>query len=202
MDSFGDHALTCPCGGGKTKRHNVIRNRTHRAALSAGFASAELEKPDLLRPRPRIAGSPEDGSTPPTDHDSNDQRRPADVYIPRWRQGSPVALDFAVTSGLREDFVATSERAPQDVVLQYEGFKCSYLDTQQQCLQEGLSFTPFVLEAVGGGIGAQGTAVIAELAKASASASGEPADCSAVSFTQALQITLHKENARAILRRR
>ena len=173
-----------------------------RAALSSGFASAELEKPDLLRPRPRIAGSPEDGSTPPTEHDSNDQRRPADVYIPRWRQGSPVALDFAVTSGLREDFVATSERAPQEVVLQYEGFKCSYLDTQQQCLQEGLSFTPFVLEAVGGGIGAQRTAVIAELAKASASASGEPANTSACLAMQRLSIVLHRENAQAVLRRR
>ena len=30
-------------------------------------------------------------------------RRPADVYIPRWRLGPPAAWDFAVTSGLRMD---------------------------------------------------------------------------------------------------
>ena len=51
-------------------------------------------------------------------------------------------------------------------------------------------------------MGPQGAAVIAELAKITASASGEPADRSAVSFMQSLQITLHKENARAVLRRR
>jgi len=160
-----------------------------------------LEKPDLLRPRPRIAGSPEDGSTPAGDADNSDQRRPADVYIPRWRRGSPVALDFAVTSGLREEFVSVSEHDPQQVVLQYEGYKCAYLNTQQQCLEEGFALTPVVFEAVGGGLGPQGAAVIAELAKTNASASGESADCCAVSILQSLQITLHRENARALLRR-
>ena len=198
MDSCGDHALTCPCGGDRTKRHNLIRNRVHRAALQAGFHSAELEKPDLLRPRPRILDALEDGSALFSEND----RRPADVYIPRWHRGAPVALDFAVTSGLREDTVAISAHDPQQVAIQYEGFKCSYLDTQQQCLQEGLTFTPVVLEAVGGGLGPQGAAVIAELAKASAPASGEPADRSAVLLMQSFQIILHRENARAILRRR
>ena len=94
-----------------------------------------------------------------------------------------------------------SERDPQQVLLQYEGFKCSFLETQRQCLDEGITFVPFVLEAVGGGVGPQGSAVIAELAKITASASGEPADRSAVSIMQNLQITLHKENARALLRR-
>ena len=201
MDSYGDHALTCPCGGDRTKRHNLIRNQTHRAALRAGFKSAELEKPGLLRPRPCIAGSPEDGSTPSGDTDNSDQRRPADVYIPRWRRGCPIALDFAVTSGLREEFIAISEQDPQQAVLQYEGFKCAFLNTQQQCIEEGFTFTPVVMEAVGGGIGPQGAAVIAELAKSTASASGESADNCAVSIMQSLQITLHRENARALLRR-
>ena len=58
------------------------------------------------------------------------------------------------------------------------------------------------LEAEGGGVGPQGSAVIAELAKITASVSDEPADRSAVSIMQNLQITLHKENARALLRRR
>ena len=196
MDTFGDHALTCSCGGDRTKRRNLIHNRTHRAALSAGFQTAELEKPDLPPPRPRIEGSSEDGSTILGDADNNGQRRPADV-----RRGAPVALDIAVTSGLREDWVALSERDPQQVLLQYEGFKCSFLETQRQCLDEGITFVPFVLEAVGGGVGPQGAAVIAELAKITASASGEPADRSAVSIMQNLQITLHKENARALLRR-
>ena len=65
-----------------------------------------------------------------------------------------------------------------------------------------MAFIPVIIEAVGGGVGPQGMQVIAELAKASASASGEPADTNACLTMQRLSIVLHRKNARAILRRR
>ena len=202
MDRFGDHALTCCCGGDRTERHNLIRNTLHQLSRSAGFAS-ELEKPDLLRPRPLVGSTYEDGSARHSlVHDTNDQRRPADVYIPRWKHGTPAALDLAVTSGLRDGMVLSSANDPALGLQQYEDWKCSYMDTRRQCTEEGMTFIPIIIEAVGGGLGQQGMHVIAELAKTSASASGESASIAACSALQRLSMVLHRENARAILRRR
>ena len=61
MDVWGDHALTCACGGDRTKRHNLVRNTFARLAASAGW-QPELEKPGLLHPRPSQGGRSEDGS--------------------------------------------------------------------------------------------------------------------------------------------
>ena len=37
MDRWGDHALTCSCGGDRTVRHNAIRNIFHEEATEAGL---------------------------------------------------------------------------------------------------------------------------------------------------------------------
>ena len=78
-------------------------------------------------------------------------RRPADVYIPRWKGGRPAALDFAVTSGLNTDVLRESVRDGEAAALRYEGFKSEYLDTRAQCQAEGITFIPMVAEASGGG---------------------------------------------------
>ena len=103
---------------------------------------------------------------------------------------------------MRDDVVATSAADPQQCFLRYEDQKCAYLDTREQCQGEGITFIPMILESVGGTWGPQGAMVIAELAKASASASGESADHCAIIALQRLSVTLHRENARAVLRRR
>ena len=54
QDKYGDHALVCPCGGDRTKRHNLLRNQVYHFAASAGL-NPELEKPGLLRTRQRVA---------------------------------------------------------------------------------------------------------------------------------------------------
>ena len=97
------------CGGGGdcVRRHNVIRDMVFHAATSAGLRP-ELERPGLLLPERPLAGAfYEDGSRP-SEEGERSLRRPADVYIPRWRQGPAAAWDFAVTSGLRDDVVASS----------------------------------------------------------------------------------------------
>ena len=125
------------------------------------------------------------------------------MYIPRWRAGPPAAWDFAVTSGMRLDVMADSVRDPDSVLTGYEDFKTSYLETNLQCQAQGLTFIPMVMEAVGGGWGKMARGVWSELAKSSALASGElqtESSC-AIWLQQRLSMTLHRENARACLKR-
>jgi hypothetical protein len=174
----------------------------YHAAASAGL-NPELERPGLLLPeRPLVGAFYEDG-TRPSDQDESNQRRPADVYIPRWRGGPASAWDFAVTSGLRDDIVALSARDPEAAVVRYEDYKCSYKDTKQQCVDQGFTFTPVILEATGGKWGPQARKIWSELAKATALASGELTTGSTcgVQLQQRLGMALQKENARALLRR-
>ena len=117
--------------------------------------------------------------------------------------GPPAAWDFAVTSGLRTDLPADAVNNTSCVVERYEDFKCSYKDTRTQCEAQGITFIPMIMEAVGGGWGKMARCVWTELAKTSALASGELATDStcAILLQQRLSMTLHRENARACLRR-
>jgi len=197
MDVWGDHCLVCPGGGDRTKRHNLIRNATFHFCTSAGI-NAELETPGLLRPRPSDGVLPEDGVR----RDNPEARRPADVYIPRWRRGAPMALDFAVSSGLRSpSTVATSLQDGGATNRDYEDFKNSYLDTRNACISDGFSFTPMVAEAVGGGWGPSAAKVFFELAKTKSLISGESKNKILSQFYQTTGTIIHRENARAILRR-
>ena len=143
----------------------------------------------------------EDGSHPDSAADPS-ARRPADVYIPRWKRGAPAALDFAVTSGLCSDALQESARDGGSAALRYEGFKCDHLDTRSQCQAEGVTFIPMVVEGAGGGWAPEARMVWTDLAKISALASGETVQTSTIRLLQTVGVTLHRENARAILRRR
>ena len=78
-----------------------------------------------------------------------------------------------------------------------------HLDTKTQCQGQGITFVPMVMEAVGGGWGKTARGVWSELAKTSVLAYAElqTEDASAVMLRQRLSMTLHRENARACLRR-
>ncbi len=56
MDRFGDHALTCPSAGDRTRRHNAIRNRVHEVSREAGLGP-EKEKAGLLPASMDLGGS-------------------------------------------------------------------------------------------------------------------------------------------------
>ena len=64
-----------------------------------------------------------------------------------------------------------------------------------------MSFVPMVVEACGGGWGAEAVKTWSELAKTSALASGELRSSVLARILGSLSVTLHKENARAVLRR-
>jgi hypothetical protein len=133
--------------------------------------------------------------------DDTGNRRPADVYLPRWRRGGPAALDFAVTSGLRSDIVRRSAVDGSSAVSAYEDVKRSHLDTAASCQAEGLTFIPVVCEADGGGWGPAAQKTWNELAKHKSALTGEDVSKVAVRLLQSLGLVLHRENARAIIRR-
>ena len=125
------------------------------------------------------------------------------MFIPRWRSGLPVAWDFAVTCGVRLDTLADAVHDRDSILTSYEDFKCSFKDTKNSCQAQGMSFIPMVMEASGGGWGPMARGVWSELAKSTALATGElesERTC-AIHLRQRLSMTLHRENARARLRR-
>eukprot|EP00973_Karenia_brevis_P018946 2597125-Karenia_brevis.AAC.1 len=111
-----------------------------------------------------------------------------------------MAFDFAVTSGLRADTLATVTTEWDAHLQAYEDFKRSHLETEGQCLAEGIGFTPMVIDAVGGGWGKAARGVWTQLAKSMALSPGEESTV-AVHALQRMSLLLHKENARAVLRR-
>ena len=133
--------------------------------------------------------------------DSNENRRPADVYIPKWRRGIPAALDFAVTSGLRVDLVNKSVDDNSAATEAYENLKRTYRDTEESCRAEGITFIPVICKADGGGWGPAAHKVWSELAKIKAILTGEQNSTIANRLLQNLGLILHRENARAVLRR-
>ena len=175
---------------------------TFHAAASANL-HPELEKPGLLPQRPLHGSCYENGTSFNADENGPSARRPADVYIPRWRGGPPAAWDFAVTSGARLSSLVESASDRETVLTKYEDFKCSYKDTKTLCLAQGITFTPMIIKAVGGGWCKTARGVWSELAKSSALATGEleTANTCAVMLLQRLSMTLHRENARACLKR-
>ena len=200
MDIFADHALTCACGGDRTKRHNLVRNVGVRLATSAGWRP-EPEKPGLLRPRPVQGSRCEDGSEGREGGRGPEARRPADIYVPRWDLGGAAALDFAVTSGLRTDLLEQTAANGLSCLTAYEHAKNSFLDTAAHCADEGISFVPMVVEAHSGAWGPAAAKVWLKLGKAIALVSGESTAVEALRARQNLGLTLHRETARSILRR-
>ena len=107
-----------------------------------------------------------------------------------------------MTSGLQTQYLRGVVADGFDfVLLKYEDHKESYLDTKRACEDDGMSFLPLIIEAVGGGWGNKARNVWSELAKSIALATGEQSSTTAVRFLQGFSLTLHRENARTILRR-
>ena len=86
-------------------------------------------------------------------------------------------------------------------IARYEDFKRNYLDTARACTEEGFGFSPMIVEAHGGGWGPVAEKVFLELAKAKSLLTGEPKDILLNQLYQNLGVSLHRENARAVLKR-
>ena len=156
----------------------------------------ELEHPGILQPRPLGGTTQKNG----LGRDNENLRR-ADIFIPRWRRGTLAALDFAVTSGLHGDLVDKSAQQGSAPTEAYENFKCQYLETEESCKAEGITFIPIICEADGGGWGPAANKAWSELTKTKALLTGERTSSIVNRLLQSLGLILHRENSRAILRR-
>ena len=136
------------------------------------------------------------------------RRRPADIYLLRGINGSPMALDFAATSGMQSSLLRQSADDPTSVVVSYEQRKKDFipqgetLSTESLCSRQGFHFTPMVSDAHGGGMGKDFRVVTDAIGKQAAAVSGHRSDFHSFLIAQRISVTLHRENARAILRRR
>ena len=115
--------------------------------------------------------------------------------------GRDGAIDFAVTSGLRNDVIGAAAQDPTVVWARYEDFKRQHLRTQAQCNDRNLDFLPFIIEADGGGLGPVARKVCASIAQTGAARDGEEGSTRAASLLRRITTTVHRENARAMLRR-
>eukprot|EP00660_Eupelagonema_oceanica_P019071 gene19071-biopygen36140 len=152
MDTYRDHALACSGGGDRTVRHNALRDHCFRLCRSAG-CRPEVEKPGLLRLRPLLGPVEEDGKRCGGSRGA-EGRRPADVFLPAWSLGKPACLDFAVTSGLSMGALHASAQDGAAATTEYAARKRAFLETASHCTDEGLDFIPMIVEASGGGWGA------------------------------------------------
>jgi len=195
MDSYGDHALACPCKGDRTTRHNCIRDLIYEDALEARL-NPEREKARLLPQRPHDDGIHCKGE--------DEGRRPADIWLPRGAgrtRGKSEALDFAVSSGMRMDRVSMAVSEPSRLFTDYEEFKNKYKDTKSKCEQEGFTFTPLVFEAHGGGFSVATRHVLEHIAKQQKTAGLFYKEGASLRLAQRISTALHMANSRAILKR-
>jgi hypothetical protein len=191
MDRFGDHASVCLCGGDRTIRHDAVRDLVFEEAMG-GNLRPEREKAGLLPPRPEADSLP--ALTP-------NGRRPADVWLPRGGSRRGEALDFAVSSAMRGDTFRQAAETPETVFAKYEKHKREYLNTAQACEAAGFRFVPMVFEAHGGAWSPTARGILDWIAQQVAVVQHEPAHTVSFRIAQRISCTLHRENARAILRR-
>ena len=159
-------------------------------ATDAGL-NPEKEKAGLLPQRPSDDGLP----------GTSGARRPADVWLPRGDDGRGEALDFACTSALRADLIERVADNPSVVFDVYENFKRSHNDTARCCEAQGFSFTPMILEAHGGGWSRSARRVLTRVAKVVSAVWREGDEATSLRIAQRISISLHRENARAVLKR-
>jgi len=200
MDSWGDHALVCPCQGDRTRRHNILRDLVAVEAARASLGP-EKEKAGLLPHRPAEDGV---GSGSEGREDNNEARRPADVWLPRgagFSGGKPEALDFAVTSGMRRDKLTRTLTSAESICEDYAESKRQFKDTEKQVSEEGMKFTPIVFEAHAGGWGLAARQVIASIAKHQEVAGRWFREGASLVIAQRVSMSLQRECARAVLRR-
>lgn len=110
-----------------------------------------------------------------------------------------MAFDFAVTSCLRA--VRACIREPAWPTTSYNDFNHGHLNTERLCAEQGLSFCPMVVEAVGVAWGPAAVNIFTELAKAQSLSTGEPVHLRLAQLYQNLGTILRRENARAIVKR-
>ena len=125
-DIYGDHALCCGTGGERISRHNALRDAIYETAVAAGLSPTK-EGRFLL---------------PGTD------RRPADVFVPRWAGGLDAALDVTVVTPLQHATLTGAATTP-GFALEH-AYNNKVRGAEAQCRAQGIAFLPLAAETFGG----------------------------------------------------
>jgi hypothetical protein len=171
-DRKGYHALTCQCWGGRIHRHHAISNECAKILTKAHH-------------------------NPTRERSLDGRTRPADVYIPHWSAGRPLALDFAVTHPLQsQSFNMAEARTPGSWAGAYaEKHKSKYIEP---CNERGVDFQAMVVETYGAWDPAA-LIILNEIANQYAKHQQlDPAAAAERLFTK-LSVTLMRLNARMML---
>jgi hypothetical protein len=112
-----------------------------------------------------------------------------------------VCVDVAVTSALRPSLVAASAADPLAAVRAYAARKRAFMGTEASCAQQGMGFTPFVLEA-DGGAGPEAAAVLAKLFADGFVRTGIPQSVLATRGRQLIAMAVQIPNGAALVRHR
>jgi hypothetical protein len=129
-----------------------------------------------------------------------DNRRPGDVYVPHWKKGLPLAMDFAVTHPLQPS--ASAKFA--DVVTS-GSWAAAYSKKHKSplaasCEAHGVMFSPMVVETFGSW-DPEALDVLFAIGRQFATHQGlDVGYANKVLFTN-LSVTLQRQNVRAILAR-
>ena len=99
QDRWGDHALSCLCGGDRVGHHNAGWDVVHSIARDCCSLAPIKEMPGLLPPR-----APDGGDRPPLpappDPPGLGLYRPADIRVPHGPSGQAEAWNFSTRSAL------------------------------------------------------------------------------------------------------
>ena len=76
------------------------------------------------------------------------QSRPADIYLPHWTQGQPVAMDVTVISTLQQQTLADAFTIQGHALTVREDRKMAA--HAKACRAVGVSFIPLTVESIGG----------------------------------------------------
>ena len=126
--------------------------------------------------------------------DGIDLRRLADVFLPRGPSGCVGAWDFTITSALRP---AAFDAACFDAHAAFNmawGHKCRYFGTAARCAGQGFAFCPLILGAACWGIPLRGWLALQQILPFMQR-------LPTLFITQRISCTIHRENARSILKR-
>ena len=176
----------CSAGGERTVRHNALRNLLFQKFSVAGFRP-ELDKPGLLLP-----ANPDDAL--------QNERRPADIHVPSWGDGLPVAFDFAVTAPQRQESIRQASTEALAAAHLYEARKCAHLGTQRLCSELGITFYPLVVETTGAW-SENATVALKSLSRALSLRSGRRWSEEYSAILQGASVCIRRQNARAVMRR-
>jgi len=127
VDDLGYHALVCKKSGGIVHRHNSLCKEF--AAFCTGA---------YLCPSREVS--------------FGQGTRPADVFIPSWDVGQPLATDFAVTHSLQPSYcssavMADSEWGAGSAAAAYA--RTHKVRGAEECARNGVLFRPMVVEVFG-----------------------------------------------------